>query len=171
MPTPSPPLKMPLQTRILVSIETYSSVDLFNLGDPTKYPFPYSGQASDDPRESPFGGEYGGPRATADSPPTDVYPSGDDPGSFNFQATQAADYAYNFLLEMSQMMPPLPLNLTSDTEALNGNNTTKISFNVKENHTPNVFYTDSPGFEWSDRGHAEVQCPGRNLIPRGRSSV
>ena len=134
-------------------------------------------QATVDPTGTPLYdfslfGDYGG--SLQPTFPTtnrmDIYSDAALPGVFAAQGTQAADFAYYFLLNTSISLPPLIKNLQSSTQFPGPNNPMTITFYAMDNHTPTVAFTafilNSDG---TDTG--EKAFDGKSLPPLQTGSV
>lgn len=75
-----------------------TNIELFAAGDPDASNVPYVGQS---PADAGLFGKYGGPGHT------DIYQDFHHPQLYYEQGTQAADFAYHFLLNMSKALPPV----------------------------------------------------------------
>jgi hypothetical protein len=117
---------------------------LRQMGDPTKNADRYAGQydPNDGGVDPGYLGAYGGPNFT------NIYSqdqTGGLDGLYTQQGTQAADFAFNFLLNLSKSLPPIGSELmiggagTGGAPAvINSQTGTPISFRISENRTQGV---------------------------------
>lgn len=121
-----------------------TNIELFASGDPDASNVPYVGQW---PADAGLFGKYGGPGHT------DIYQDFHHPQLYYEQGTQAADFAYHFLLKMSKDLPPLLSELSFCSPAFGkpcGSETTgnarlrssegaAVTLTVSENRNRRVF--------------------------------
>lgn len=117
---------------------------LRQMGDSTKFSDRYAGQynSNDGGVDPGYLGAYGGPNAT------NIYSqdqTGGLDGLYKQQGTQAADFAFNFLLNLSKSLPPIVSEFTiggvgtgGAPAVINSQNGTPISFRISENRTQAV---------------------------------